>query len=138
VASRSGSPTQHHQRNRTVGREQALTVCSHLPGAELTHPFGHGSAVFKVAGKMFAAVSMDEVLGIATLKCDPDYGAALVALHDEVSAGYHMNKRHWISVTLKPQLSATLVNALIEDSYDLVVAALPLCDQPSPRTSTDN
>jgi predicted DNA-binding protein (MmcQ/YjbR family) len=36
-----------------------------------------------------------------------------------------MNKRHWITITLSPTLPADLIEDLISDSYDLVIAALP-------------
>jgi predicted DNA-binding protein (MmcQ/YjbR family) len=40
-------------------------------------------------------------------------------------AGYHLNKRHWNTVTLDTSLSYDMVRDMIEDSYDLIVAALP-------------
>ena len=55
-------------------RAGALAACTRLPGAELTHPFGLATAVFKAGGKMFAAVSLSDEPGRLTLKCDPDYG----------------------------------------------------------------
>jgi predicted DNA-binding protein (MmcQ/YjbR family) len=122
----SSNRNPHRQMTTSVTRrEQALATCSQLPSATLTHPFGEGTSVFKVAGRMFAAISLDDSPGRVTLKCDPGYGAALVDRHDEFTPGYHMNKRHWITVTLHPVLPANLLEDLIADSYDLVVAALP-------------
>ncbi len=106
-------------------RQQALTVCYGLPAAELSYPFGEGTAIFKVAGKMFVAISLDDEPGRATLKCDPEYGSVLVDQNDEITPGYHMNKRHWITVLLVPTLPAMLIEDLITDSYDLVLAGLP-------------
>jgi predicted DNA-binding protein (MmcQ/YjbR family) len=114
-----------------LDRKHALATCSRLPSAELTHPFGEATAVFKVAGKMFAAVSLHDSPGRVTLKCDPGYGAALIDRHEEVTPGYHMNKRHWITVTLHPVLPANLVKDLIADSYDLVFDALSARSRPS-------
>ena len=42
-----------------------------------------------------------------------------------VRPGYHLNKRHWNTVTLDGSLPDQLVRDLIEDSYDLVVSAMP-------------
>lgn len=106
-------------------RVRALAACTQLPGAELTHPFGFAIAVFKAGGKMFAAVSLSDEPGRLTLKCDPDYAAFLIQQFDEMIPGYHMNKRHWITITLNPTLPADLIEDLISDSYDLVIAALP-------------
>jgi hypothetical protein len=66
-----------------VGRERALTALLPLPWrAELTHPFGHRDAAFKVAAKGVRRRRPGEVPGVVTLTCDPDYGVALVARHD--------------------------------------------------------
>jgi len=109
-----------------AGRVWALATCSQLPTVELAHPFGLTTSVFKVVGRMFAVVSLDDAPGRATLKCDPDYGSFLVQQFDEVTPGYHMNKRHWITLVLSPTLPTDLIEGLITDSYDLVVAALPV------------
>ena len=39
--------------------------------------------------------------------------------------GYHLNKRHWNTITLDGSLPDQFVRDLIEDSYALVVSALP-------------
>ncbi len=43
--------------------------------------------------------------------------------------GWHMNKRHWNTVTVDGGLPDRLVRELVEDSYDLVVAGLPRADR---------
>ena len=105
-----------------------LAACHRLPAAELSSPFGPQPAVFTVGGKMFALFSgpgdgaaPDRV----TLKCDPEYASSLVREHEAVSRGYHMNKRHWITVDLDAGLPEALTEDLVVDSYDLVVASLP-------------
>jgi predicted DNA-binding protein (MmcQ/YjbR family) len=100
-------------------------VCSRLVGAVETYPFGESTVVFKVGGKMFALLGLDEVPGQITLKCDPDYASFLVQQFVDVVPGYHMNKRHWITITLSPLLPPDLVDDLIGDSYDAVLASLP-------------
>ena len=42
-----------------------------------------------------------------------------------IRPGYHLNKRHWNTITLDGSLPDRLVHDLIEDSYDLVLSALP-------------
>jgi predicted DNA-binding protein (MmcQ/YjbR family) len=39
--------------------------------------------------------------------------------------GTHLNKRHWNTVTLDGSLIDHFIRDLVEDSYDLVVSALP-------------
>jgi predicted DNA-binding protein (MmcQ/YjbR family) len=115
-------------------RLRVLAVCTKLPGAELEYPFGLATAVFKAGGKMFAAVSLSDEPGRLTLKCDPDYAAFLIQQFDEMIPGYHMNKRHWITITLNPTMPADLIEDLISDSYDLVVASIPNHARPSLET----
>lgn len=106
-------------------REHVLEVCTALAGAALGHPFGDGTAVFPVGGKMFALVGLDDEPGRLTVTCEPGYAAALVAEHEAVVAGYHMDKRHWITVTLADSPPVELVDELVAESHELVVAGLP-------------
>ncbi|MGP9725151.1 MmcQ/YjbR family DNA-binding protein [Corynebacterium sp. AOP40-9SA-29] len=106
-----------------VARERA----EELPGARPTAPFGPDWEVHKVHGKVFMLLT--EVTGepIVILKSDPVEATALRAQYGLITPGYHMNKRHWI--TLKPGngeglegLEEDLVRELVTESYRLVVA----------------
>ncbi|MFC8125265.1 MmcQ/YjbR family DNA-binding protein [Streptomyces sp. NPDC057302] len=88
-------------------------------------PFGPEASVFKVAGKMFALSSLDAKPLTVNLKCDPDMAVQLRGAHPEIVPGWHMNKRHWNTVTVDAKLPDQQVRELVEDSYDLVVAGLP-------------
>jgi predicted DNA-binding protein (MmcQ/YjbR family) len=81
--------------------------------------------VFKVAGKMFALSALARVPLEVSAKCEPDLAVELRNTYPAVRPGYHLNKRHWNTVTLDGSLPDGLVRDLIEDSYDLVVSALP-------------
>jgi len=74
---------------------------------------------------MFAALSLSDELGRLTLKCDPDYAHFLIQQFDEITPGYHMNKRHWVTITLEPTMPEDLIKELISDSHDLVTGGLP-------------
>jgi predicted DNA-binding protein (MmcQ/YjbR family) len=39
-----------------VDRDQVRAACAAKPGADETYPFGADTAVYKVAGKMFALI----------------------------------------------------------------------------------
>ena len=88
-------------------------------------PFGEGVSVFKVAGKMFALSSLRSRPLRVSLKCEPELSHALRAGYPAIQPGYHLNKRHWITVTLDGSLPEKMAFDLLEDSYDLVVAKLP-------------
>ena len=99
--------------------------CLARPSAVEEFPFGPETSVFKVAGKMFALTALGARPQSVSLKCEPSLAEALRAEHPAVRPGYHLNKRHWITVTLDDSLSDELVFGLVEDSYELVVARLP-------------
>ena len=98
--------------------------CLAHTGAEETFPFSEGVSVFKVAGKMFALSGLGEPPLRVSLKCEPELAEQLREAHPEITAGYHLNKRHWNTVEVDG-LPEGMVLDMIEDSYDLVVAALP-------------
>jgi predicted DNA-binding protein (MmcQ/YjbR family) len=81
--------------------------------------------VFKVAGKMFALSRLRERPLRVSLKCEPALAEQLRQAHPAVQPGYHLNKRHWNTVMLDGSLSDEMVRDMVEDSYDLVVSALP-------------
>jgi predicted DNA-binding protein (MmcQ/YjbR family) len=87
-------------------------------------PFGPEALVFKVMGKMYALVAWDEDPLHLTLKCDPDQALFLRDLYPAVRPGYHMNKRHWNTITLDGSIPDEELRRLITDSYDLVVRGL--------------
>lgn len=95
------------------------------PGATEDFPFGPEVTVFKVGGKMFALMPTDAVPLTVSLKCDPDDALALRAMYpDAVQPGYHLNKRHWNTVTLDGTVPEDVVLDMIEESYQLVLGSL--------------
>jgi len=58
------------------------------------------------------------------LKCDPEKAVELRERYDAVTPGYHMNKRHWNTVTLNSSLPSKLILDWIDHSYNLVVNGL--------------
>lgn len=100
--------------------QELRTWCLELPGAQETFPFSPGVSVFKVAGKMFALTRLTAVPLEVSVKCDPPLAEDLRASYEAIRPGYHLNKRHWITVTLGADAEDRLVRDLIEDSHDLV------------------
>ena len=115
-------------RRRRVGamtRDDVLDLCTGLSGAVEDYPFGDEVAVFKVGGRMFALVMLDGSSGTVNLKCDPDHALELRARYAAVRPGYHQNKRHWNTVELDGSVEDDELRAMIDHSYELVVAGLP-------------
>jgi predicted DNA-binding protein (MmcQ/YjbR family) len=105
-------------------RDRVLAACGAKPGAAEDYPFGDEVAVFKVAGRMFALVSLGPAPGSVSLKCDPGLAVGLRGRYAAITPGYHLNKRHWNTVTLDGSVSDDEVLELVDHSYDLVLAGL--------------
>jgi predicted DNA-binding protein (MmcQ/YjbR family) len=99
--------------------------CLAQPGAVEDFPFGPRVSVFKVAGKIFALTALDGAPLQVSAKCEPELALQLRDTYAAIRPGYHLDKRHWNTVTLDGSLPDELVRDLVEDSYDLVVSALP-------------
>ena len=98
--------------------------CLSKPGVTESTPFGEDVLVFKVADKIFALASLDEVPSTANLKCDPDWALELRDRYEDVEPGYHMNKKHWNTVNLVGEIPLKELCRMIDHSYELVVASL--------------
>ena len=88
-------------------------------------PFGPEVLVYKVGGKMFATLGLEDEVGRSNLKCDPERAIDLRLEYEQILPGYHMNKKHWNTLVLDGSLKPALVRELIDHSYDLVFASLP-------------
>ena len=107
-------------------QERAAARAQELPGAEMSHPFGEDWDVHKVAGKVFMLFSQVAGTDVVIVKSAPSDAKALVEGMADITPGYHMNKKHWI--TLNPGgtgLDEQLVDDLVTESYLLVVEKLP-------------
>jgi predicted DNA-binding protein (MmcQ/YjbR family) len=105
--------------------EQFRSYCLAKRGVTEEFPFGEETLVYKVMGKMFALADVTLFESI-NLKCDPELAAELREQYPAVQPGYHMNKKHWNTVLMDGSLPDKLVKNWIDNSYNLVVASLPV------------
>jgi predicted DNA-binding protein (MmcQ/YjbR family) len=94
------------------------------PGVSWDMPFGPDVLVFRVARKIFMLAPLDEP-GTINLKCDPERAIELRERYEGIVPGYHMNKQHWNTVDVMGSVPRELLLALIDHSYELVLASLP-------------
>jgi predicted DNA-binding protein (MmcQ/YjbR family) len=107
--------------------EQLRDYCIAKKGVTEHFPFDEVTLVFKVMGKMFALTGLDrweKGEEKINLKCDPEKSEELRAEYEGINPGFHMNKKHWNTVTLNIDVPDALVRELIDHSYDLVVKGL--------------
>ena len=87
-------------------------------------PFDNNALVFKVGGKMFALAGVENFVS-TNLKCDPEKAIDLRETYNGIKPGFHMNKKHWNTVTVESDVPNKLLLDLIDHSYDLVFKSLP-------------
>lgn len=104
--------------------ESFRTFCLGKKGVTEEFPFGEETLVFKVMGKMFALTDVTNFESV-NLKCDPEEGVELREKYASVLPGYHMNKKHWITVLMDGSIADKQLKEWITKSYDLVVNSLP-------------
>ncbi len=97
--------------------------CLSLPHVSESFPFGPTTLVFKVGGKIFSLTNIDHFNSV-NLKCDPEKAIQLREEYTEVTPGYHMNKKHWNTVSIDSLISDKLIYEWTKDSYNLVVKSL--------------
>lgn len=98
-------------------------LCAELPLSQETFPFGMSALVFKVSGKMYALLDIQAEPLQMSLKVLPERAEALRLEYPAITAGYHLNKRHWITVVLEG-VPSELAHELLTASYALVVQGL--------------
>ncbi|MGA8180669.1 MAG: MmcQ/YjbR family DNA-binding protein [Desulfobacterales bacterium] len=102
-------------------------------GAFEDFPFGPEVMVFKVGGKIFALVFLENSSLSINLKCDPDLAMHLREFCEAVQPAYHMNKKHWNTIYLDGSVPDDELLAMINDSYDLVIKGLKKADKLRPE-----
>ncbi len=92
-------------------------------------PFGNGTLVFKVKGKIFLLLVLNEELLKFNAKCDPVRAIELREQYEYIQPGYHMNKKLWNTITVNSTIPSQLIKRIIDDSYSLVVNSLSKKEQ---------
>jgi predicted DNA-binding protein (MmcQ/YjbR family) len=105
--------------------EKWVQYCLSKPGSYEDYPFGPEPTVIKVGSKMFALLSISNEVVHISLKCDPFMAELLRQQYSAVKPGYHLNKRHWNTVSIDGSIPHSEVESMIDHSYELVVKSLP-------------
>jgi len=105
--------------------EDIRTYCLQKKEVTESFPFDEHTLVFKVAGKMFLLLPLDETLLVFNAKNTPEKSLELREHYSSIQPGFHMNKLHWNTIHVNDEIPSQLIYNLIDDSYNLVVAKLP-------------
>jgi predicted DNA-binding protein (MmcQ/YjbR family) len=104
--------------------EELRDYCLLKPAVTEGFPFGEETLVFKVAGKLFLLIGLEQANRF-NVKCDPELAQELRERHPEVQPGYHMNKKMWNTVYMDGTLTRRQLLDMIDHSYSEVVKGLP-------------
>ncbi|QXO15539.1 MULTISPECIES: MmcQ/YjbR family DNA-binding protein [Vibrio] len=105
-------------------RQTLIEFIESLPQVQADYPFGPEPLVYKIRGKMFVLFFESASEWFVNLKCTPQDGEILTSQFNAIRPGYHMNKRHWISVALQGDVEPGMIEDLCLRSYQLVVNKL--------------
>jgi len=103
--------------------EKVRLQCLSKLGASESFPFDNQTLVFKVGGKIFALLDVEQTESI-NLKCEPEKAIELRERFISVMPGYHMNKKHWNTIQFNKDLCDQLILDCIDESYQLVYQSL--------------
>lgn len=103
-------------------RAQLAALCLSLDSTYEDYPFDETWTVIrhKKTKKCFAFIYEREGLKI-NLKCEPMQADFLKRALGCILPAYHMNKEHWITAAISPELPEELLKDLIEQSYQLTL-----------------
>jgi predicted DNA-binding protein (MmcQ/YjbR family) len=118
-----------------IEREELVRHCLSLPGAFLDNPWGEEDSVVKVGGKIFCFLGDSTRPPAITVKNSREGVEEWRRRYPEhIGVPRYLHKQLWNSVSLHGAGAphADEARELIEDSYALVVAALPKAKRPRP------
>lgn len=98
-------------------------VYDNMPFEKATSEYDRNLLVFYIADKWFCFVNVD-VFDFCNIKCNSEQIEELQDIYEGIKPGYHMNKKHWISVYFNEDVPDKTIKELVKQSYDLVVASL--------------
>ena len=110
---------------RTAALKAVLDAKPGATAAPVTAPRGSSplALMYKVMGKTFAILSV-RGSEYVILKCDPHLAEVLRGHYAGVGHRSHLDRRHWISVSLDADVPQSEAVRLAAHSYELVCAGL--------------
>lgn len=103
--------------------EDARLFCLSLFNATEDFPFDDTTLVFRVEGKIFACVSLENTKWFC-VKCDPERAIELRDEYSQIQPAWHWNKKYWNQMDIEC-MPDRLVRELIEHSYNEVLKKMP-------------
>ena len=107
-----------------MNHDKFRKYCLGKKGASEDMPFDDETLCFRVGNKIFAITDIEKTPASYNLKCNPERALELREEYEAISPGWHMNKKHWNTVTPDASIPDSLIYELIDHSYELVFKSL--------------
>lgn len=105
-----------------IDRKQAIEMCLQLEDAYEDYPFYDFNWTVmrhRNGNKSFAYIYNRNGKLFVNVKATPQMGQMWRSAYPAITAGYHMNKQHWLTLPLDGSLDQSIVLQLICESFNL-------------------
>ena len=109
--------------------EFVRNYCLKKVGSTEDFPFDNTTLVVRIGGKIFALMDTESIPFAVNLKCNPERAIELREHYSAIIHGWHMNKKHWNTVTLDQSIPIKILTGMIDHSYELVFNSLKKSDK---------
>lgn len=110
---------------RKMDHRKLIELSLRMTGTSLRYPFDPDLPVLFVGNRMFALLGHTGGTESVNLKAEPEEAWLLRQQYPaSVLPGYHMNKKHWNTVLLDGSVPDGEIAAMLEQSYELVIARM--------------
>lgn len=106
------------------------TFCQALPVCHVRYPFDSAPNLraWCIRKRMFAWCVTNDAPLTVQVKADPNLIPALIDNYSCILPGYHMNKKHWITIQIA-KCDQTMLEGLLEDAHSLIAASMPKAER---------
>jgi predicted DNA-binding protein (MmcQ/YjbR family) len=107
--------------------ESLRKYCLSFPGATENVQWDN-DLLFRVGGKIFAVMPLEEAALRVSFKCSPEEFAELIEI-DGIKPAAYLARYHWVTVERTAALGDSELKRLIRDSYEMILAKLPKAER---------
>ena len=95
-----------------------------LPHVTEDMPFGPDALALRIGGKIFCLLELSGNWQFYNLKVDPDFSLDLQDRYSSIHPGFHMNKRHRISIDFNSNIHVAIEKNIIRHAYNQTAKGL--------------
>jgi predicted DNA-binding protein (MmcQ/YjbR family) len=103
-------------------KQELIDYCLTFAGAYEDYPFDDIWAVMRHGAnkKGFAFIYERDGKVCVNVKCEPNKADFLRQVYNDLTPGYHFNKRHWNTIFVGGDVPEQEIRDMIQESYDLI------------------